>query len=382
MHKTPLHQFHLDHKAHMVDFVGWDMPLYYTAMGITQEHHQVRKSGGIFDVSHMGRVRFKGRHSRKLLERLCSRRIHDMVAGQCRYSLVCNEQGGVKDDVIVYRLDDDEFLMVVNASNREKLLPHFDEARRAGDFACDIKDETMQTSMVALQGPAVMPLIGKFSKEVPTLKKYRFVTKNLMIIKLIVSRTGYTGEDGVEVILPAGTTNMAMKLLLNDVDMTKPDAALKPAGLGCRDTLRTEAGMPLYGHELGEEINALSCGVDFAIAVDKADDDKAGAFIGSDALKKTVAAGGPPRKLAGLVVPGKRAARQGAKVLKDGKEVGVVTSGCPSPTLGETLGGTIAMCFLDKDLHQIGTDLELDTGKGVLAAKVAPLPFYKAPKVG
>ncbi|MFO0831627.1 MAG: glycine cleavage system aminomethyltransferase GcvT [Phycisphaerales bacterium] len=382
MHKTPLHQFHLDHKAHMVDFVGWDMPLYYTATGLTQEHHQVRKSGGIFDVSHMGRVRIKGRHARKFLERTCTRRIHDMVAGQCRYSLVCNAQGGVKDDVIVYRLDDDEFLMVVNASNREKLLPHFDEIRRAGDFTCDIKDETFQTSMVALQGPAVMPLIGKFSKEVPSLKKYRFAVKNLMIIKLIVSRTGYTGEDGVEVILPAGTTNMALKLLLNDVDMTKPDALLKPAGLGCRDTLRTEAGMPLYGHELGEDINALQCGVDFAIAVDKADDDKAGPFIGSDALKKTVAAGGPRRKLAGLVVPGKRAARQGARVLQGGKEVGVVTSGCPSPTLGEQLGGTIAMCFLDKELHQPGTDLEVDTGKGVLAAKVTTLPFYKAPKVG
>jgi len=202
-----------------------------------------------------------------------------------------------------------------------------------------------------------------------------------MIVKLIVSRTGYTGEDGFEVILPAGSTGLAMKLLLNDVDMTKDDALLKPAGLGCRDTLRTEPGMPLYGHELGEEINALCCGVDFAISVDKADDDKAGAFVGGDVLKKTVAAGGPPRKLAGLVVPGKRAARQGAKVMKGGKEVGVVTSGCPSPTLGEQLGGCIAMCFLDRDLHEVGTEVEVDTGKGVLGARVTAMPFYKAPKV-
>jgi aminomethyltransferase len=378
MHKTPLYQFHLDHKAHMVDFAGWNMPLSYA--GLTQEHHQVRRSGGIFDVSHMGRVKFKGRHARKFLERVCTRRIHDMVAGQCRYSLVCNDQGGVKDDVIVYRMDDDEFLVVVNASNREKLLKHFDEVRRSGDYSMDIKDETADTSMVALQGPAVIPLIGKFSKEVPTLKKYRFAVKNLMIVKLIVSRTGYTGEDGVEVILPAGATGLALKLLLNDVDMSKDDAALRPAGLGCRDTLRTEAGMPLYGHELGEEINALSCGVNFAIALDKGEDEKAGPFVGFEALKTSAAAGGPPRTLAGLVIEGKRAARQGAKILKGGKEVGEVTSGCPSPTLGEKLGGCIAMGFLDRDLHEPGTTLDVDTGRGVLVGRVTPLPFYKAPK--
>lgn len=381
MHKTPLFDFHTQHKAHMVDFAGWNMPLYYGSPsdggGLTNEHVQVRKSGGLFDVSHMGRVKVSGRHARKFLERLCTRKIHDMVQGQCRYSLVCNEQGGVKDDVIVYRYDDDDFMVVVNASNREKLLAHMEQVRSSGDLSCKIVDQTFDTSMVALQGPAIIPLIGKFSKEIPSLKKYRFAVKNLMIIKLTVSRTGYTGEDGVEVVLPAGMTGLAMKFLLQDVDMSKPDALIKPAGLGCRDTLRTEAGMPLYGHELGEEINALECGVDFAISLDKADDGKGEAFVGYEALKKTAAAG-PSRKLVGLIIDGKRAARQGATILQNGKQIGVVTSGCPSPTIGSC----IAMGFAARNTANIGDALEVDTGKGTLAAKVVAMPFYKAPKAG
>ena len=376
MLKTPLNSFHHEHKGHMVEFAGWEMAMYYA--GLTQEHHQVRNSGGIFDVSHMGRVKMAGRHARKLLERICTRRISDMELGQCRYSLVCNEQGGVKDDVIVYRVDDDEFMVVVNASNREKLLKHFEDVRRAGDLTLKtMEDRTKETAMVALQGPKVMDLIGKVSREVPTLKKYRFTVKNLLITKIIVSRTGYTGEDGVEVILPAGmAVDMAMKYLLQGVDMSAPDALLKPAGLGARDTLRMEAGMPLYGHELGEEICALSCGVDFAISLDKDQGDKGEKFVGMEALKKVAAEGGPARKLAGLVIEGKRSARQGMVIRKDGKEVGVVTSGCPSPTLGKC----IAMAFVDRDLLAIGTALEVDTGRGGLPAVVAPLPFYKAAK--
>ena len=372
MLRTPLYQFHLDNNAKMVPFAGWEMPLTY--YGLTEEHHQVRNSGGFFDVSHMGRVRIAGRHARRFLERMCPRRISDMVPGQCRYSLVCNEKGGVKDDVIVYRLDDDEFLVVVNAANREKLLAHF-EANR-GDLSFKIDDQTMSTAMVALQGPKVIDLVAKVSTEVPTLKKYRFAVKNLMIAKLIVSRTGYTGEDGVEVILPGMAVGMAMKLLMADIDMKSPGAPIRPAGRGARDTLRMEAGMPLFGHELGEEFNALACGVDFAIALDKDQDERGEPFIGMDALKQTQAAGGPARKLAGFILDGKRSARQGMIIRQNGKEVGVVTSGCPSPTLGKC----IAMGFLDKDLHAVGTAVEIDTGKGTLPATVTPLPFYKAGK--
>lgn len=374
MQKSPLREFHIDMKAHMVEFAGWEMPLYYS--GIQSEHVQVRTSGGVFDVSHMGRFKVSGRHARRLLERACTRRISDMEIGQCRYALVCNEQGGVRDDVIVYRLDDDQFLVVVNASNRAKLWEHFERVRAAGELKVSMDDQTLSTAMVALQGPRVIERIGQFSREVPTLKKYRFTVKNLLIAKLIVSRTGYTGEDGVEVILPTMAVGMAMKYLLQDIDMKADQALLRPAGLGARDTLRMEAGMPLYGHELGEEINALSCGVDFAISLDKADQDKGEPFVGMEALRRVRDQGGPARLMTGFLVDGKRSARQGMPVVQGGKQVGVITSGCPSPTLGVC----IAMGFLDKDLRAIGTGVEIDTGKGLLAAKVAPLPFYKAAK--
>lgn len=374
MNRTPLYQYHTDAGGKMVDYAGWEMPIMYT--GIHEEHHQVRTSGGLFDVSHMGRVKMTGRHARKFLERLCTRKIHDMQAGQCRYSLVCNEAGGVRDDVIVYRMDDDDFLVVVNAANREKLLGHFQQVKAAGDYVVKIDDQTLSTGMVALQGPKVMEMVARVSSEVPKLKRYRFVVKNIVVMKLIVSRTGYTGEDGVEVILPSGGVMMALKLLMKDLSPNNPSATIKPAGLGARDTLRMEAGMPLYGHELGEEINALSCGVDFAISMDKDQGEWAETFIGMEALKKTVAQGGPARRLVGLKFGGKRTARQGMPVQAGGKDVGIVTSACLSPTLGIP----IAMAFVDSAKTTAGTPLTVDTGRGVLEGEVTALPFYKAPK--
>ncbi len=375
MLRTPLHNWHIENKGQMVEFAGWEMPIRYS--GINEEHAQVRSSGGMFDVSHMGRFKISGRHARKLLERVCTRKIFDMENGQCRYSLVCNEQGGVCDDVIVYRMDDDDFLVVVNASNREKLLAHFKQVQSDSSLTVNIVDQTADTAMVALQGPKIIDLISRFSSTIPTMKKYRFMVKNLMIIKLIVSRTGYTGEDGVEVILPAGSVKTVMSLLFSNINMSAPDAIIKPIGLGARDTLRMEAAMPLYGHELGEDICALSCGVDFAISMDKDASERGEKFIGMDALRKIQAEGGPKRKLAGFLIDGKRSARQGMVIRSGGREVGVVTSGCPSPTLGTC----IAMGFLDTELHAPGTELQIDTGKeSVLAAKVHPLPFYKLKK--
>jgi len=375
--RTPLHKFHVDHGGKMVDFAGWEMPLLYTPAGggggIIAEHNQCRTSGGLFDVSHMGRVSIKGRHARRLLERVCSRRISDMQTGQCRYSLACNERGGVHDDIIVYRIDDDDFMVVVNASNRAKMLAHFEGAAAAGDLTCKIDDRTESTAMVAIQGPKVMEMVGKFSREIPALKRYRFAVKNLVIMKIYVSRTGYTGEDGVEVILPHAAVGMAMGLILKDAGLDREDGIVKPCGLGARDSLRLEAGMPLYGHELGEEINALSCGVDFAISLDKDKAELGEKFIGQDALLLARDEGGPLRKVAGLALGGKRTARQGMKVLSGGKEVGVISSGCLSPTLGYP----IAMAFIDKDALAEGTAIEVDTGKdATIAGRVAKLPFY------
>ena len=375
MQRTPLHDFHVDHGAKLVDFAGWEMPMYYT--GIHEEHHQVRTSGGIFDVSHMGRLRFTGRHARRLLERLCTRRIGDMTAGQCRYSLMCNDQGGVRDDVIVMRVEEDDFVVVVNGANREKIVSHVESVRVAGDFVAKVSDDTMSTAMVALQGPKVMELIARVSSEVPALKRYRFAIKNLVIAKLIVSRTGYPGEDGVEVILPAGMVGMAMKLLLKDVNMKDADARVKPAGLGARDTLRLEAAMPLYGHELGEEVNALACGVDFAISLEKDREEGGLSFVGQESLKRVRDAGGPSTRLIGIEIEGKRTARQGNAVHVGGKGVGTVTSACLSPTLGKP----IAMAFVDSAIAAAAPGaVQIDTGRGLLDGRVVPMPFYKAPK--
>ena len=379
MLRTPLYAFHTARQAKMVDFAGWEMPIMYGGEGggIIAEHVQTRTSGGLFDVSHMGRVRISGRHARRLLERVCSRRISDMQAGQCRYSLACNERGGVHDDIIVYRFDDDLFTVVVNASNREKMLGHFERVRSSGDLTVKIEDETQKTAMVALQGPKVMELVGRFSREIPTLKRYRFAVKNLVVAKLVVSRTGYTGEDGVEVILPAMMVDMALKLILKDAGMDDPNGIVKPAGLGCRDTLRMEAGMPLYGPELGEEINALSCGVDFAISLDKDQDDRGEPFVGMEALKKTRDEGGPARKLVGIALDGKRSARQGMKILAEGREVGEVSSGCLSPTRGYP----IAMGFVSRDLAVEGTPVEVDSGRDFkISGKVRKIPFYSPTK--
>lgn len=377
MLRTPLHAYHLKHGGKMVDFAGWEMPVVYnppgadpSTTGIIAEHHRVRTAGGVFDVSHMGRVLVTGRHSRKFLERICTRRISDMQNGQCRYSLVCNADGGVKDDVIVYRKDDADFLVVVNASNREKLLAHFDSVK--GDLVVKIEDNTLKTAMVALQGPKVMEVIGKFSREIPTLKKYRFTEKNYLIMKLVVSRTGYTGEDGVEVILPASMVDMALKMLVSDAKHVTD-----PVGLGARDTLRMETGMPLYGHELGEELNALASGLDFAIAIDKDNDERGEPFVGMEALKRTRDGGGPKTKLVGMWVEGKRSARQGMIIKDGGKQVGTVTSACQSPTLGRG----IAMGYIDAPLANTGQKLQIDTGRdALLEAEITALPFYKAPK--
>ena len=372
MQSSPFEKFHEKHGAKMVDFAGWRMPLHYGS--ITAEHRQCRQSGALFDVSHMGRVEVKGRHARKFCERVLTRRVSDMAVKTARYALVCNEAGGVMDDVLVYRFED-HFLLVVNAANRQKILDHLHRTAEAESMTVRIHDATTETAMIAVQGPRVMEKIGSFSKEIPTLKRYAFTTKNLMILKMHVSRTGYTGEDGVEIMMGAGMAGMAIKLLLKDAG--EEGALVKPAGLGARDTLRLEAGMPLYGHELSEEVDPLSAGLGFGVSLDK-DQPVEGQppvprFIGQDALEK-IAADGPEKKLVGLLVDGKRTPRQGAAVLRGGDPVGAVTSGCHSPTLDRP----IAMAYVDADAAEGGTPLAVAVGaEGEAAATVTPLPFVK-----
>jgi aminomethyltransferase len=219
-----------------------------------------------------------------------------------------------------------------------------------------------------------MDLMSQFSSEVPELKKYRFTIKNVVFAKMMVSRTGYTGEDGVEVILPAKFAKKAVNMLLKNIDLDADDAAVKPIGLGARDTLRLEAGMPLYGHELTEELDPVSAGLTFAIELDKGDDEHgAEPFIGQDALKR-IADQGPAQKLVGLVLEGKRSARQDMSVLNNGERIGFITSGCSSPTIGKP----IAMAFVDVKHCEPGTNVQVDLGRAQANAEVVTLPFYKA----
>ncbi|MCH7601319.1 MAG: glycine cleavage system aminomethyltransferase GcvT [Planctomycetes bacterium] len=371
---TPFHQFHVDRGAKLIDFTGWDMPLHYGS--IIEEHNQVRRSGGFFDVSHMGRFRITGRDVRAFLDLVCTRQIWGMSDGQVRYSMICNEQGGTKDDVLIYRYSETSYSMVCNASNRLKLLEHFDAVR--GDMVFKLTDETESTAMIALQGPKVMEMLSSFSSEIPTLKRYRFIEKNLILARVMIARTGYTGEDGVEVILPAKIAARAVQLMQRMVDIDSSDSMIKPAGLGARDSLRLEAGMTLYGHEITEELDPVSAGLNFAIKLNKGEDPEkspaeVGRFIGQDALQK-IASEGPKRRLMGLILEGRRSARQGMKVFTTdgGSEIGLVTSGCSSPTLHKC----IAMAYLDAAHCAPGNSVEIDLGRTRVSANVTMLPFY------
>ncbi len=366
LQRTPFYQFHVDHGAKFVDFAGWEMPLSYGS--IIDEHKQVRERGGLFDVSHMGRLKISGRHARRLVEKLVTRRVSDMPPLSCRYALVCNEQGGVMDDVLVYRFED-HWLLVVNASNRVKIFQHIQKL--AGDMVVKMEDTTLDTGMVALQGPGVMEAVGQFSREVPTLKRYGFCIKNLLIMKMIISRTGYTGEDGIEVILGSKMATMAVKMLIKDRG-DSGGGAMKPAGLGARDTLRLEAGMPLYGHELDETIDPLTAGLAWAVNMEKDQDENGEVFVGQEALKR-IAATGLQRQRIGLRLEGKRTPRQGAKVMRGDKAIGIVTSGCLSPTLGYP----IAMAYIGADAAGMGDAVTVEISEQGHEAQIVPLPFYK-----
>ncbi|MCP3905520.1 MAG: glycine cleavage system aminomethyltransferase GcvT [Planctomycetes bacterium] len=369
LRQTPLHAFHLEQGAKMVDFTGWSMPLHYGS--ILDEHRQVRSSGGCFDVTHMGRLVITGRDARRFLDRVCTRQIAGMKDGQARYSIVCNERGGCRDDVLVYRLGESEYWMVCNAANREKLLEHFDTVR--GDLVFKLDDITEKSVMIAVQGPRVMEIIGRYSREIPEVKRYWFTRLNVLGLGAIVSRTGYTGEDGVEIMFRSDSfvASLALKTLMKDFSALED--VIRPAGLGARDSLRLEAAMALYGHEISEEIDPVSAGLDFAIKLAKGDDDPdIGRFIGQDALQ-AIAADGPRRRLVGLVLDSPRAARQEMAVQRDGTVIGAVTSGCVSPTLEKS----IAMAYVDADHADEGTTVCVDLGRQTVDATIVPLPFYK-----
>ncbi len=362
MLRTPFYDLHMQTGAKMVDFAGWEMPLLYR--GIIPEHQQTRCGAPIFDVSHMGRLEFRGEGAVDFLEHVLTRKIRNAAVGQSLYSLVCQEDGGILDDVIVSRYEK-HWLMVCNASNRERLLAWF--SGRAAGYAVTIKDETLNTAMVAVQGPKVIQMLDDLLPEpVSDLKRYHFKVQRYLFFSFTVFRSGYTGEDGVEIICGTKAAQMGMGFLFKQGKISA-EVPLQPAGLGCRDTLRLEAGMPLYGHELDETRDPISAGLGWAVAEDKA-------FIGSEAIA-TIRDSGPSQKIVGLLVDGPRTPRQGMAVLSGGTPVGTVTSGAVGPTVGRT----IAMAYVDAPQAAAGTELQVDLRGSATRAVVAALPFYRRP---
>lgn len=364
--RTPFYDFHVKAGAKMVEFAGWEMPILYKS--IVEEHNHTRNSGSLFDVSHMGRLHFKGKDALKLLDLVCTRSLDKCEIGQSKYSLVCKESGGVLDDVIVGR-DQKHWIMVCNASNREKLIQHFQRVRRTRDMDLDIVDQTEATAMVALQGPKIIEKIGEWlPTDVKSLKRFRFESNSFLLVNYTVFRSGYTGEDGIEMIFSARVAGLVMSKLAGRFD--RDEATIKPAGLGARDTLRLEAAMPLYGHEIHEQIDPLSAGLDWAVNLEKE-------FIGADSLRNLTST----HRLVGLELEGKRIARQGARIIEeldaqvsdDATHVGDITSGTFSPTLNKS----IAMGFVRVDLATPGKQLAIDLRGEANLCKVVPLPFYK-----
>ena len=354
----------------MVDFAGWSMPVHYSS--IVAEHRATRSEIGVFDISHMGRFRVSGSDASAYLDSILTRRIVDLRAGRICYSLVCNQDGGILDDILVYCTADERgeyFLLVVNASNREKIFGWMHEHFQG--LQVELDDVTERTAMIAVQGPAATKLIVDLAQRThdgagcAELKYYRCMHSEMDGVTLLLSRTGYTGEDGFELILPSDTSLGVWTSILERGSRLGACAA----GLGARDTLRLEAAMPLYGHELSEGINPFQAGLEFAVNLEQRD------FVGHAALVRLHKDKDQPRRV-GLELSGKRLPRESYRIFAKNEDVGVVTSGTFSPTLAFP----IAMGYVAPGYATIGSPLEVDIRGQRVAARVVELPFYRRPK--
>lgn len=363
--KTPLHGWHSANGGRLVDFAGWSMPVQYGS--IVAEHNATRTAMALFDVSHMGRLRFSGSGVTAFLDSLVTRRVSDMKPGQVRYGLVTNEQGGILDDVLVYYLPHGDegvsHLMVVNASNRDKIVAWINK-QLAGRDDVRCTDITLDTAMIAVQGPLAVEIVAPRAVEADLagLKYYTAVETIVSDRNAIVSRTGYTGEDGFELIVPAAAAPELWEGILAD----GRSRGAMAAGLGARDTLRLEAAMPLYGHELNEEITPVEAGLNFAINLEGR------TFPGRDAIA-AIKEKGPKRVRVGLELSGKRVPREHYGIFQNGQQVGEITSGTFSPTLQKP----IAMGYVPPELSKPGTELSIDIRGESVTGQVVKLPFYR-----
>ena len=359
--KTPLYEAHVKAGGKIVPFGGYLLPVQYET-GVIKEHMAVRTQAGLFDVSHMGEILCEGKDALANLQMILTNNFENMVDGQARYSPMCNEKGGTVDDLIVYKKADENYFIVVNAANKDKdyqwMLAH-----QFGDVK--FTDVSEQYAQLALQGPKAMEILRKLTAEENIPKKYYHAVFDTEVAGMpcIISKTGYTGEDGVELYLDSSLAEKMWDAVLE----AGKEEGLVPCGLGARDTLRMEAAMPLYGHEMDDDVTPLETGLGFAVKMAKED------FIGKVALEEK---GEPAIKRIGLKVTGRGIIREHQDVFVDGKKIGHTTSGTHCPYLGYP----IAMALVDASYTEVGTKVSVEVRGRSVEAEIMPLPFYKRSK--
>ena len=367
--RTPLYEAHKKLGARIVDFAGWEMPVLYS--GIIEEHRAVRNSAGIFDVSHMGEIEIVGREAVKLLQFITVNDVTRLIDNECQYSMMCYPDGGIVDDILVYKLSGERFMLCVNASNADKdyqwILKSLHAGRAEGMFRnAEVKNVSDIMSQISIQGKNSEPILQKITgDDLSVMKHNHFVLTNIDGINALVSRTGYTGEDGFEIYLKNENAERVWNRLLE----IGKEYDIKPVGLGARDTLRLEMKYPLYGNDISEKTTPLEAGLSWATKFDK------GNFMGRESLLKQKE-NGIKRKLIGFEMTDKGIPRSHYSIFKGAEQVGEVTSGTMSPSINKAIG----VGYVKTEISDVGNEIEIDIRGSHQKAKIVSTPFYPAHK--
>jgi aminomethyltransferase len=358
---TPLNSIHRALGAKMVDFGGWDMPVQYS--GIIDEHHAVRRAVGVFDVSHMGEIEIHGPQAAQLTDFVTTNAVHNLKAGQARYSGLLYQHGGFVDDILVHKVAEDHYFLCVNASNQEK---DFEHIRSMNRFDAHVDFSSARYAQLAIQGPRARDTVRKLTPvDLAAIRYYWFADGEMCGVPARIARTGYTGEDGFEIyVAPAYAAR-----IWNEVLAAGAEFGIKPCGLGARNTLRLEAGMALYGHEIDASISPFEAGLEWIVKLDK------GEFVGREALLRQKEKG-VTRKLAGFEMRGRGIGRDGYEVLVNGSPAGWVSSGSPAPTLNRNIG----FCYLPVEQARPGVAIRIMIRNQPVDAVTVETPFYKRAK--
>jgi aminomethyltransferase len=363
MKKTPLYEKHVALNAKIIDFGGWAMPVQYT--NVIDEHKATRNAAGLFDICHMGEIEVKGPQALDFLQLVLTRNLADQEIGQVKLSAVLNYEGGIIDDLTVYKMAKDSYMLVTNATTKDRDWQWINSIQRDKGFDCDLKDISNKTGKLDLQGPRAEEILQTLTSDnLKNLRFYHFFESHVSEIPSIISRSGYTGENGFEIYASADKIGDIWDKLM----VAGAGFGLKPVGLGARDTLRLEAGMMLNGQDMSETVTPLQIPYSWLIDWNKE-------FIGSAVLKAQKNSG-IKKKLAGLEMTGRGIARHGYKVFDREKEIGVVTSGTFSPTLNKAIG----LAFIDIAFSAPGTEISIEIRDSMNGAKIVKFPFYKRPK--